>query len=134
VISAIPDQRDNARRADPITSLPSLKFGPGELSELENATAIRRLVHLTCRLLGLSPENSVNVTVPVLAGKTAMGNIARVINMAARRRIEVSERRELLGNWLTWLGGRPGARIVPRFQVYFERKKRKQSWSAKPLI
>jgi hypothetical protein len=47
-ILAASDQRRNALRAAPITSLPALIFEGGELSEVEREMRIGLVVHLIC--------------------------------------------------------------------------------------
>src|SRR5882724_9662358 len=86
-------QREIARRAAPIASVPILKFGPGEASELDKAIAIFLLGHLIWCFPGRDTGNSKASSVSDLAGKTVRDTIAKVTVMAARRRIGGSKNR-----------------------------------------
>ncbi len=82
------DHRERARRAAPITSLPGLMFGPGDVRELENATVIVFVGHLIWR----GEAESVNSIVYGRTGQATPSRIASKVNRVDERRIaEIGE-------------------------------------------
>ncbi len=82
------DHRERARRAAPITSLPGLMFGPGDVRELENATVIVFVGHLIWR----GAAESVNSIVYGRTGQATPSKIASRVNRVDERRIaEIGE-------------------------------------------
>jgi hypothetical protein len=80
------DHRERARRAAPITSLPGLMFGPGDVRELENATVIVFVGHLIWR----GEAESVNSIVYGRTGEAIPSKIASIVNRE-RRITEIGE-------------------------------------------
>ncbi len=52
------DQRNNARRAAPTTSVPGLIFAPGLRREFEKCTSMVLLGHFICRVVGAAGSTS----------------------------------------------------------------------------
>ena len=89
-------QRSSARRAAPITSLPDLILGGGELSEVEKATMIGRTSHRRALIPASSPYCKVYAQrgdCPKVSMTNAVMALSafRVIRTADRERVNAAE-------------------------------------------